>query len=61
MDEQYDIGDLTANELAELLADDGANVSPPQAAALRQFIADIGGMENALLAIEMLQQLKRAA
>ena len=57
----YDINDLTADELAELLADDGANVTPQQACMLRQFVTDIGGMENALLAIDVLQQLKKAA
>lgn len=61
MDDNYTIDDLTTDELAELLADDGAHVSPQQAAALRQFVEDIGGIENAMLAIDTLQELKKAA
>jgi hypothetical protein len=55
------IQDLPADEIATLLANDGNNVSPQQAAALREFIEDIGGLENARAAVEMLSQLRDAA
>ena len=55
------IQDLPAEEIAALLARDGKAVRPPQVVALRQFIEDIGGMENPSAAVEMLSQLRRAA
>jgi len=61
MNDNYSIDDLTADELAELIADNGADVSPKLAAAIRQFVDDIGGIENAMFAIDTLQQLKKAA
>jgi hypothetical protein len=53
--------DLSAEEIAALLAKSGNDVSPQQAIALQEFIEDIGGMENANAAVEMLSQLRRAA
>jgi hypothetical protein len=55
------IQDLPADEIAALLAKDGNGVSPEQAAALQEFIEDIGGLENACAAVEMLSQLRDAA
>lgn len=55
------IQDLPAEEIAALLADDGASLSREQVIALRDFIADIGGIENACAAVEMLGELERAA
>ena len=55
------IQDLPAEEIAALLAKDGSDVSPQQVVALQEFIEDIGGMENACAAVEMLSQLRRAA
>lgn len=55
------IQDLPAEEIAALLAKDGSDVSPSQVVALQGFIEDIGGMENACAAVEMLSQLRRAA
>ena len=55
------IQDLPAEEIAALLARDGNDVSPSQVVALQSFIEDIGGMENANAAVEMLSQLRRAA
>lgn len=52
---------LPADEIAALLAKDGKDVSPQQAAALQEFIEDIGGLENACAAVEMLSQLRDAA
>ena len=55
------IQDLPAEEIAALLAKDGKDVTPRQVVALQDFIEDIGGMENASAAVEMLSQLRRAA
>jgi hypothetical protein len=55
------IQDLSAKEIAELLAKSDKEVSSQQAVALRDFIEDIGGMDNACAAVEMLSQLRRAA
>jgi hypothetical protein len=55
------IQDLPAEEIAALLAQDGNDVSPQQAIALQEFIEDIGGMDNACAAIEMLGQIRDAA
>lgn len=61
MDDEYRIEDLAADELAELLAEEGADLNDDQALALKQFIEQIGGFENALLAVEMLGQIEKAA
>ena len=61
MDEEIEIQDLAADEIRELLLVDGSELSEQQAAALKQFIEDIGGMENALAAIAMLHGLQEAA
>lgn len=61
MDEQYSINDLTADELAELLSEDGATLCDKQAIAIKEFVEQIGGVENARLAIELLKQLDNAA
>ena len=55
------IQDLPAEEIAALLAQDGNDVSPQQAIALQEFIEDIGGMDNACAAVEMLSNLRDAA
>jgi hypothetical protein len=55
------IQDLPAEEIAALLAKQGNDVSPQQVVALQEFIEDIGGMENACAAVDMLSQLRRAA
>lgn len=61
MDDEYRIEDLAADEIAELLAEEGADLDDDQALALKQFIEQIGGIENALLAVEMLGQIEKAA
>jgi hypothetical protein len=53
--------DLPADKIAALLTKDGNDVSPEQAAALQEFIENIGGLENARAAVEMLSQLRKAA
>jgi predicted mannosyl-3-phosphoglycerate phosphatase (HAD superfamily) len=55
------IQDLQADEIRELLLEEGNGLDEQQAAALKQFIEDIGGMENALAALAMLDELEKAA
>jgi hypothetical protein len=61
MDDEIDIRDLDAYEIRELLLDQGNEVDEEQAAAIKQFIEDIGGLENALAAVAMLDNLEKAA
>ena len=61
MDDEIAIQDLAAYEIRELLLEEGSEVDEEQAAALKQFIEDIGGLENALAAVAMLDRLERAA
>ena len=61
MDDEIDIQDLAAEEIRELLLEEGSEVDEEQAAAIKQFIEDIGGLENALAAVAMLDQLEKAA
>jgi hypothetical protein len=61
MSHEIRIQDLSAAEIAELLAEDGSHLNTEQAAALRKFIEDIGGLENAFAAVEMLGELEQAA
>jgi len=55
------IQDLPADEIAALLAKSDKDVTREQAVAIRKFINDIGGLENAYAAVEMLSQLRDAA
>jgi hypothetical protein len=61
MSDEIRIQDLSAAEIAELLAEDGNHLNTQQAAALQKFIEDIGGLENAFAAVEMLGELEQAA
>jgi hypothetical protein len=61
MDDEIDIQDLDAYEIRELLLDQGSEVDEEQAAAIKQFIEDIGGLENALAAVDLLDGLQKAA
>lgn len=61
MSDELRIQDLAIDEIAELLNDDGSHLSIEQARALREFIAGIGGIDNAVAAIEMLRDMERAA
>ena len=61
MDDEIAIQDLAAYEIRELLLEEGSEVDEEQAAALKQFIEDIGGLENALAAVAMLDRLEKAA
>lgn len=61
MDEEIRIQDLAADEIRELLLEEGNDLDEQQAAAVKRFIQEIGGMENALAAIAMLNRLEEAA
>lgn len=61
MDDEIEIQDLATDEIRELLLEEGSELDEHQAVALKEFIRDIGGMENALAAIAMLDQLEKAA
>ena len=49
------------NDLRTFLSEEGNDLSPEQVRALHEFIDRIGGIENATLAIEMLDKLDNAA
>jgi hypothetical protein len=61
MSDSIRIQDLPADEIADLLAEDGNDLSAHQVIALRQFIEDIGGIDNAFAAVQMLSELEDAA
>jgi hypothetical protein len=61
MDDEIDIQDLADDEIRELLMLEGSELDEQQAAAIKPFIQDIGGMENARAAIAMLDGLEEAA
>ena len=50
------IEEMTDKEIAELL-----NVTEEQAAALRDFVQHVGGMQNARQAVDMLGRISKAA
>jgi hypothetical protein len=55
------IQDLSAAEISELLRAGGSDLAEREAAAIKDVIRDIGGVENAWSAIQMLDKLKKAA
>ena len=61
MDDEIEIQDLATDEIRELLLEEGSELDEHQTVALKEFIRDIGGMENALAAIAMLDRLEKAA
>jgi hypothetical protein len=61
MEDKIRIQDLAADEIRELLMEEGRGLDEQQSVALKQFVEDIGGMENALAALAMLDELERAA
>jgi hypothetical protein len=61
MDDEFRIQDLTVDEIRELLLEEGSELDGQQAAALKQFIEDVGGLDNVLAAVAMLDGLERAA
>ena len=61
MSDHIRIQDLPANEIAKLLPMQGSDLTESQAAGLRDFITEVGGLESAYNAVEMLSQLEKAA
>jgi hypothetical protein len=61
MSEPYRVEDLASDEIRELLATEGEDLTEQEAVALRDFIYRIGGIENAVLAIDLLDELENAA
>jgi hypothetical protein len=58
MSEQLLIKDLPADQISYLLQADSDELSPQETAAVRYFIDEIGGEENAWRAVRMLQNLE---
>jgi len=56
MDDEIRIEEMYADEIAELL-----DVNEEQAAAIREFIQNVGGIDNAHEALELLSRLPEAA
>ena len=56
MDDEIRIQDLAADEIRELLLEEDSELDEQQAAALKQFVQDIGGIENALAALDHLER-----
>ena len=61
MDDEFRIQDLTVDEIQELLLEEGSELDEQQAAALKQFIEDVGGLADILAAVALLDGLERAA
>ena len=61
MDDEIRIQDLADDEIRELLLQEGSELDEEQAAALKEFIAEIGGLENVRAVFEMLDRLEEAA
>jgi hypothetical protein len=55
------IQDLSAEEIAALLAKQDQAVTAGQAAAIQEFIHDAGGIQQALTTVDLLTQLRKAA
>jgi hypothetical protein len=53
--------DLPTAQIAEFLSKHESDLNEAQNAAVRQFVEDIGGLENAYAAVEMLSELEDAA
>jgi len=60
-EETIDFGGLTAPEIADLLAELGAEVGDDEAAMLRDLILEFGGVHEALEVLETLAQESEAA
>ena len=55
------IQDLTPAEISQLLRAGGSDLAERDAAAIKEVIKDIGGIENAWAAVQMLDKLKKVA
>jgi hypothetical protein len=61
MSEPVEVNQLTAAELRELLAEEGTKLTLEQAEQLSVFVAQVGGLENALAAFALLKDTAKAA
>ena len=61
MSEPIQVSDLAIGELCELLAEEGTTLNEEQARHLADFIAKVGGLENALSALDLLPKPDREA
>ena len=61
MDDEIHIQDLATDEIRELLLEEGSELDEQQAAALKEFIAEIGGLDNVRAVFAMLDRLEEAA
>jgi hypothetical protein len=52
---------MSVIEIKAALANDAGNPTEAQLSAIEDFIDEIGGIENALLAVELLSDLEEAA
>jgi hypothetical protein len=58
---EVNVEDLAINEIRELLLEAGAKITLTQAEQLAQFIAQTGGLDDALEAVQQLAEQRRAA
>jgi hypothetical protein len=58
---EVELQDLATDEIRELLAESGAELSPEQAEQLVQFVSQAGSIEAGLLLLSQLAQEHRAA
>ncbi len=52
--------DRSLDLIQELLAADGEDLSIDELISIEHFIEDIGGIENAVMAVETLREIERA-
>ena len=61
MTDETRLDDLTADQIGELLTQDGGQMGKHLAAAVQQFVEGMGGLENAKAAIAVLGELEASA
>ncbi|HZN33708.1 MAG TPA: hypothetical protein VFB80_07805 [Pirellulaceae bacterium] len=63
MDDDFEVElqDLAIDEIRELLAEAGAQITTEQAAQLARLVAQAGGIQEALAALAQLTQQREAA
>jgi hypothetical protein len=60
-DMEVELSDLYMNEIQELLAEQGQEVSLEQAQMIANFVKEVGGLEEALAVLAELRQDRSAA
>ena len=61
MSEPIQVSDLAIAEICELLTSEGAELTKEQVRHLADFIAQVGGLENAVAAFDQLPKVSHAA